>query len=118
MWPFKGADKIAEGVVDVAKKGMKIWDASSFSPQEQIAAFSKLMEITKGEATARSRRYLLWFLMAFIGIAFCIGVYYNDQGNTVELAGLLKLIKELYIGPGFVAAVSFYYLTHVFGKVK
>lgn len=117
MWPFKSADKIAEGVVDIAKSGMTIWDASSFKPQEQIAAFKGLIEATAGAATATSRRHLLWVLSAFVSMAFFIGVYYIQTGQDEKLTKLLELVEQLYIGPGFVAAVGFYFLTHVFGKL-
>jgi len=111
---FKSADKIADGVIEIGKKGLDLWDVSKFTAQEQINAFTTLVGATKDAATAVSRRYLLWFLMVFIAIAFAIGVYYNHTQQVILLAGLIDLVKELYIGPGFVAAVSFYYLTHAF----
>ncbi len=117
MWPFKSADKIADGVVDIAKKGMTLWDKADFNPQEQVAAFKTLIEATASAATATSRRHLLWALSAFISVAFIIGLYYIETAQDIKLEKLLALVEQLYIGPGFVAAVGFYFLTHVFGKL-
>ena len=118
MGIFSNADKIANGVIDIGKKGMEMWDQSKFNPQEQLAAFSNLMAITKSEATARSRRVLLWGLLAFISVAFSIGLYYVQTEQGLKLTALINLVNELKIGWGFVSAVSFYFLTHAFGKLK
>ena len=114
---FKSADKIANGVINIARSGMTIWDESKFTPQEQVGAFKSLVEATRSEATSRSRRHLLWALIGFVVVTFGIGIYYNHIGNTVALTGLLDLVDQLKIGWGFTSAVSFYFLTHAFGKL-
>jgi len=114
---FKSADKIADGVVSIARQGMTIWDASTFSPQEQLQSFKDLVKATMSAATAKSRRHLLWALIALITLAFFVGIYYIETDQFNKLNVLINLVKELYIGPGFIAAVSFYYLTHAFGKL-
>jgi len=114
---FKSADKIADGVVSIARQGMTIWDASTFSPQEQLQSFKDLVKATMSAATAKSRRHLLWALIALITTAFFIGVYYIQTNQMTKLDYLINLVDKLYIGPGFIAAVSFYYLTHAFGKL-
>ena len=114
---FQSADKIADGVVDIAKKGMGIWDASTFTPQEQLQSFKALITATASAATAKSRRVLLWGLISLIASAFFVGVYYIQTEQPEKLNLLIDLVDKLYIGPGFIAAVSFYYLTHAFGKL-
>jgi len=115
---FQSADKIADGVVEIAKKGMTIWDASKFTPQEQLQSFKDLVIATMSAATARSRRHLLWALIVLISIAFFTGLYYNETGQTVKFDGVIDLVDRLYIGQGFVAAIAFYYLTHAFGQLS
>jgi len=114
---FKSADKIADGVISIARQGVSIWDASTFTPQDQLQSFKDLVKATMSAATAKSRRHLLWALIGLITLAFCVGLYYIESEQGLKLNALINLVDKLYIGPGFIAAVSFYYLTHAFGKL-
>jgi hypothetical protein len=111
-------DKAVDIVGGAAKSAIDIWDKSDFTGQERSNLFIKTVEMTKSVATSLSRRHLLYFIMAGIGLVLLIAVAYNHFGMTVELKGLMWIVAELKLGWAFVSAVSFYYLTHLVGAGK
>ncbi len=111
--PFSSTDK-ALGIVDnVADKAMRIWDSSSFTPQDRAEMMEKLLTATKSQATSISRRHLLWFVMATTGSLLILAVIYGALGWDARLVTLLKIVEVFNISWAFVAAVSFYYVTQV-----
>ena len=115
---FLGTDRAIDGVVDIGKKGMDMWDMSSFTPQEKVAAFERLAKVTGSKETAISRRIIIWVLTGIITLAFAIGSIWVGLGSTEKVDGLVALIHALKIDWAFGVGVAFYFLTHVVGGFK
>lgn len=113
----KASDKAIDIVKDSAATGMKMWDESKFSPQEQVGAFSKLVGITKSVATSISRRYIAYAVTGMIAYCLVVGSIWIALGADEMVDKLILLVESLKIGWAFTAALSFYFLTHVFGKL-
>ena len=113
-----GVDKAVEGISTIANKGMDILDASSFTPQERVAAFERLAKVMSSKETALSRRILLWAILGLNGLAFIVGMIWTAFGDTERVNDLIALVEAFKLGWAFTAAVGFYYLAHVIGKTK
>jgi hypothetical protein len=113
----KAGDKAIDIVKESAATGMKMWDEKSFSPQEQIQSFQKLVELTKSTATSISRRYIAYSVIAMIAYCLIVGSIWIALGADDMVNNLIELVIALKIGWAFTSAVSFYFLTHVFGKL-
>ncbi len=109
-------DKAIDVVGGVTSTGMAMWDSSDFTPQEKAAHQLKLLEATKSQGTSLSRRNLLWFIMALTGFSFALALMYSAFGMTDKVNDVIELMEAFKIGWGFVAAVSFYYLTQIKAK--
>ena len=108
-----GMDKVIEGGIDIAKSGMKIWDNADFTAQERTSAFINTVKVMASKETALSRRILLWALICMVGFVLVVGVIWIGLGADDRVVQLVALVEALKIGYGFVAAIGFYYLTHI-----
>ncbi len=113
-----GTDKAVEGIKNVAEAGVKMWDMSKFTPQEQVGAFTKLASITGDRETAISRRIIAWALMGIITFSFAVGLIWVSYDAFDKVDKMILLLEKLWIGQGFTAAIAFYFLTHCFGALK
>lgn len=113
-----GTEKAIDGINNVAKSGMAMWDMSKFTPQEQVGAFERLIKITGSRETAISRRIIAWALTGIIAFSFVVGLIWVSYDAFDKVDKLILLLERLWIGQGFTAAISFYFLTHVFGTLK
>jgi hypothetical protein len=114
-----GTDKAVEGIKNVAESGMNMWDMSTMTAQERIIAFKETVKAMSSEATALSRRHLLWMIIGLNSFAFFIGVMWVALGCDDRVVKLIELVEAFKLGWAFAGAVSFYYLTHIVnGKKK
>ena len=113
-----GTDKAIEGISKVAEKGMEIWDMKDFTPQERVAAFERLAKVMGSKETALSRRILLWAILALNGLAFTVGMIWVAYEDAARVTAMIELVEAFKLGWAFVAAVGFYFLTHVTGAGK
>ena len=113
----KSADKAVDMIKDTASTGMKMWDENKFSPQEQVQSFERLVSLTKNVATSISRRYIAYAILGMIAYCLVIGSVWIALGADDMVDKLIALVNALKIGWAFTASVSFYFLTHVFGKL-
>lgn len=114
-----GTEQAIEHIGNVADKGMTIWDMSSFTPQERVAAFERLAKVTSSTETAISRRVLLWALVIAIDSCLALGAVWVAMGDLDKVSQLIDLVHALKLDWAFTGAVSFYYLTHIInGKKK
>lgn len=110
---FLGTDKAVSGVVDIAKKGMDMWDMSSLTLQEKLVAFQQLVKATASKETAISRRIIVWALTGMIGFALIIGTIWIGLGATERVEQLIALVEALKIAWAWGAGVTFYFLAHL-----
>ncbi len=108
-------DKAVDIVSGAAETGLKIWDNSNFTAQEQSKLYMDILAATKSQATSISRRHLLWFIMSMTGFTLILAVIYNALGWDARLEGLIEIMEAWKIGWAFVSTVSFYYLTQFSG---
>ena len=114
-----GTEQAIEHIGNVADKGMTMWDMSSFTPQERVAAFERLAKVTGGAETSISRRILLWALVIAINSCLAMGMIWVALGELDKVAQLIELVHALKLDWAFTGAVGFYYLTHIInGKKK
>ena len=97
---------------------MVMWDMKDFTRQERVVAFERLAKVMGSKETALSRRILLWAIIGLNGFAFVIGVIWVALEDSARVASLIELVVAFKLGWAFVAAVGFYFLTHVTGAVK
>lgn len=108
-----GTDKAVEGIKNVAEHGMQIWDMSSMTAQERIIAFKETVKAMSSDATAISRRHLLWMIIGLNSWAFLVGIIWSALGWDDRVADLISLVEAFKLGWAFAGAVSFYFLTHI-----
>jgi len=108
-----GTDKAISGVVDIAKKGMDMWDMSKLTHQERLKAFVIALKATASKETAISRRIIMWSLTGMIAFCLLVGTIWIGLGETEKVAQLVELVDSLKIGWGWVTGLGFYYLAHL-----
>lgn len=108
-----GTDKAVEGIKNVAEHGMKMWDYSTMTAQERIIAFKETVKAMSSDATAISRRHLLWMIIGLNSFAFFLGVIWIALGWADRVDSLIELVEVFKLGWAFVSAVGFYFLTHI-----
>ena len=113
-----GTDKAVEGIKNVAESGMKIWDMSTMTAQERIVAFKETVKAMSSDATAISRRHLLWMIIALNSFAFFLGVIWISLGWSDRVNSLIDLVEAFKLGWAFAGAVGFYFLTHIVNGAK
>lgn len=114
-----GSEQAIKQVGNIADKGMTIWDMSSFTPQERVAAFERLAKVTSGAETSISRRILLWALVIAINTCLTIGIVWISLDELDKVNNLIVFVQALKLDWAFSGAVGFYYLTHIItGKKK
>ena len=110
---FLGTDKAVSGVMDIAKKGMDMWDMSSLTLQERLVAFRELVKATASKETAISRRIIVWALTGMIGLSLAVGIVWIQFGQDEKVAQLIALVEALKIAWAWGAGVTFYFLAHL-----
>ena len=110
---FLGTDKAVSGVMDIAKKGMDMWDMSSLTLQERLVAFQQLVKATASKETAISRRIIVWALTGMIGLSLAVGIIWIQFGQDEKVAQLIALVEALKIAWAWGAGVTFYFLAHL-----
>ena len=108
-----GTDKAISGVVDIAKKGMDMWDMSNLTHQERLQAFQLLVKTTSSKETAISRRIIVWSLTGMIGLSLAVGIVWIQFGQDDKVAQLIALVEALKIAWAWGAGVTFYFLAHL-----
>ena len=108
-----GTDKAVSGVMDIAKKGMDMWDMSSLTLQERLVAFKELVKATSSKETAISRRIIVWALTGMIALALVVGIVWIQFGQDEKVVQLIALIDYLKIAWAWGAGVTFYFLAHL-----
>ena len=108
-----GTDKAISSVVDIAKKGMDMWDMSSLTMQEKLVAFKQLVAATASKETAISRRIIVWALTGMIALALVVGIVWIQFGQDEKVAQLIALVEALKIAWAWGAGVTFYFLAHL-----
>jgi len=110
---FLGTDKAVSGVMDIAKKGMDIWDMSKLTHQERLQAFVIAVKATASKETAISRRIIVWSLTAMISFCLVVGTIWIGLGSTEKVDQLVLLVEALKIGWGWGVSLTFYFLAHL-----
>ena len=118
----KAAESVADTLNTSAKGIFSLADNAFYTDQEKSAASQKAMDayidvykatMNESTGTAEARRWFLQMITNYILLmaTLCILAKWFDRSDLALT--IMEVVKDFYIGEAFVAAVSFYFLTHV-----
>jgi len=118
----KTAENVSETLKDSAKATFGILDEAFHTDQEKaeakaqaVAAYIEIYKTTMSESTgtAEARRWFLQTITNFImTMAVCaLLAMLFDRPDIKE--SIVEVVREFQLGWAFVAAVGFYFMTHV-----
>lgn len=123
---FTSSDNLTASAANVIDTGASMVDNAFFTDQEKSVASEKLFDMwlryqdtvnQQSSPTARSRRYVAWGVVSLVWIAciLCFGliIFELDADGEKQLA-IIEVLRALWIGPAFTAAIGFYFTPHVF----
>ena len=118
----KTAETVSETLRESAKSTFSIIDEAFHTDQEKseanakaVDAYIEVYKTTMNESTGTSeaRRWFLQVITNYILLAATISIVSIVAGVPEIAEAITKVVTAFQIGWAFVAAVSFYFLTHI-----
>lgn len=118
----KTPETVAKTLQESAKSTFSIIDNAFYTDQEKAEASAKALDayievykttMNESTGTAEARRWFLQVITNYVLLActICIGAELLGHGGVAE--AIVRYVTAFQIGWAFVAAVGFYFLTHV-----
>lgn len=118
----KTAETVADTLKDSAKASFSILDEAFNTDQEKSEAKAKAVDayieiykttMTESTGTAEARRWFLQTITNYILLCATLCMVAKFFHRDDLAATIIEVVAAFYIGQAFVAAVSFYFMTHV-----
>jgi len=123
----KTAESVAKTLESSASSVFSLADNAFFTDQEKSAAGQKAMDayieiykttMTESSGTAEARRWFLQMITNYILLMATLCIIAKSFHRDDLALTIMEMVKTFYIGEAFVAAVSFYFLTHVAARLR
>jgi len=118
----KTAETVADTLKDSAKSTFGILDEAFHTDQEKAEAKAKAVDayieiykttMTESTGTAEARRWFLQAITNFIMTMAVCALLAMVFGHPEIKDSIIEVVREFQLGWAFVAAVGFYFMTHV-----
>lgn len=123
----KTAETVSETLQESAKSTFSIIDNAFYTDQEKALANAKATDayievykttMKESTGTAEARRWFLQTITNYILLAATVAIVSIVLGAPEIAKAITDVVTAFQLGWAFVAAVSFYFLTHVAANIR